>query len=104
MICGLNSILREAWTISHASDTGRMEKIKALSLAKDCYSMKLELLTNATVIDDAIRFVQPNRNFTRPDHDIEIKEPEKDRDEKKREIDGLSLQSEGKAMTVNTIF
>ncbi len=33
------------------------EKIQALSLAKDCYSMKLDLLTNATVVDDAIRFV-----------------------------------------------
>jgi hypothetical protein len=29
----------------------------ALSLAKDCYSMKLDLLTNGTVVDDAIRFV-----------------------------------------------
>jgi hypothetical protein len=33
------------------------DKIKALSLAKECYAMKLELLTNATVVDDAIRFV-----------------------------------------------
>ena len=33
------------------------EKIQALSLAKECYSMKLDLLTNATVVDDAIRFV-----------------------------------------------
>jgi hypothetical protein len=31
--------------------------IKALALAKECYAMKLELLTNATVVDDAIRFV-----------------------------------------------
>ena len=35
----------------------KREKIQALSLAKDCYSMKLDLLTNATVVDDAIRFV-----------------------------------------------
>ncbi|MFL6365097.1 MAG: hypothetical protein ACJ719_07850 [Nitrososphaeraceae archaeon] len=28
-----------------------------MSLAKDCYYMKLDLLTNATVVDDAIRFV-----------------------------------------------
>lgn len=41
-----------------------MEKIKALNLAKDCYSMKLELLTNAIVVDDAIRFVQSKRNPT----------------------------------------
>jgi hypothetical protein len=34
-----------------------MIKIQTLSLAKECYSMKLELLTNATVVDDAIRSV-----------------------------------------------
>ena len=33
------------------------EKIQASSLAKECYSMKLDLLTNATVVEDAIRFV-----------------------------------------------
>lgn len=32
-------------------------KIQALSLAKECYSMKLDLLTNSTVVDDAVRFV-----------------------------------------------
>ena len=62
-LCGLNSILREAWTISQASETGRMEKIKALSLAKDCYSMKLDLLTNAKVVDDAIRFIR-NKGYS----------------------------------------
>jgi len=31
--------------------------MQALLLAKECYSMKLDLLTNATVVDDAIRFV-----------------------------------------------
>jgi hypothetical protein len=31
--------------------------ITTIALAKDCYSMKLDLLTNATVVDDAIRFV-----------------------------------------------
>ncbi|HET7284647.1 MAG TPA: hypothetical protein VFI70_08170 [Nitrososphaeraceae archaeon] len=33
-----------------------------MSLAKDCYSMKLDLLTNATVVDDAIRFVSDRSN------------------------------------------
>ncbi|MFL6346479.1 MAG: hypothetical protein ACJ71A_13675, partial [Nitrososphaeraceae archaeon] len=41
---------------AHNTEDGR-QKIQALSLAKDCYSMKLDLLTNATVVDDAIRFV-----------------------------------------------
>jgi len=44
---GLTSILREAWkTATNAED--KREKIQALLLAKECYSMKLELLTNAT--------------------------------------------------------
>jgi hypothetical protein len=39
---GLNAILREAWTTSQQTEDKR-EKIQALSLAKECYSMKLEL-------------------------------------------------------------
>ena len=52
---GLTSILREAWNTA-ADSQDKREKIQALSLAKECYSMKVELLTNATVVDDAIRF------------------------------------------------
>ena len=40
---------------------GHKRKDLALSLAKECYGMKLELLTNATVIDDAMRFVSAHR-------------------------------------------
>jgi len=53
----LNAILREAWNTSQQTEDKR-EKIQALSLAKQCYSMKLDLFTNATVVDDAIRFVK----------------------------------------------
>jgi Trp operon repressor len=56
-LVGLNSILREAWSTAQQSHEKKREKIQALSLAKECYAMKLELLTNATVVDDAIRFV-----------------------------------------------
>jgi transposase len=54
-LVGLTSILKEAWITSATED--KREKLQALSLAKECYSMKLELLTNATVVDDAITFV-----------------------------------------------
>lgn len=43
--------------MSESDDHVKSDKIKALALAKECYAMKLELLTNATVVDDAIRFV-----------------------------------------------
>jgi hypothetical protein len=55
-LVGLNSILKEAWTMSQIESI-KSDKIKALALAKECYVMKLELLTNTTVVDDAIRFV-----------------------------------------------
>jgi hypothetical protein len=57
MFIGLNNILKEAWTMSKTDDSVKNDKIKALTLAKECYAMKLELLMNATVVDDAIRFV-----------------------------------------------
>ncbi len=55
-LVGINAITREAWNTANQTEDKR-EKIQALSLAKECYSMKLELLTNASAVDDAIRFV-----------------------------------------------
>src|SRR5512133_1156757 len=54
-LVGLTAILREAWNTSQQTED-RREKIQALSLAKECYSMNLDLLTN-TVVDGAIKFV-----------------------------------------------
>ena len=54
LLNAITAILKEAWnTAADAND--KREKIQALSLAKECYGMKLDLLTNATVVDDAIR-------------------------------------------------
>jgi hypothetical protein len=53
---GLYAITREAWNTAQDTEDKR-EKIQALSLAKEYYSMNLALLTNATAVDDAIRFV-----------------------------------------------
>ena len=55
-LVGLNAITKEAWNTAQNTEDKR-EKIQALLLAKEYYSMKLDLLTNATVVDDAIRFV-----------------------------------------------
>jgi hypothetical protein len=53
LLVGLNALTKEAWNTAQQTEDKR-EKIQALSLAKECYSMKLDLLTNATVVDDAI--------------------------------------------------
>jgi hypothetical protein len=39
-------------------DGEKRERMQALSLAKKCYAMKLDLLSSATVIDRAVKFVE----------------------------------------------
>jgi hypothetical protein len=101
-LVGLNAITKEAWNTAQQTEDKR-EKIHALSLAKECYSMKLDLLTNATVVDDAIRFVSSNKakeelksaSNGRSEGNSESKEPDYDEDkdqveEEKQEQTGLS--------------
>ena len=54
-LVGLTAITKEAWNTANQTEDKR-EKIQALALAKECYSMKLDLLTNATVVDDAMPY------------------------------------------------
>jgi hypothetical protein len=105
-LVGLNAILKEAWSTSQQAADKR-EKIQALSLAKECYSMKLDLLTNATVVDDAIRFVTSNANDNRhteavkPKADAWILENKKDCDIQRSEEES-EYRSEG--TTANQTF
>jgi hypothetical protein len=50
--------------MSRMDNSVKSDKIKALGLAKECYAMKLELLTNATVVGDAIGFVASHAAHT----------------------------------------
>jgi hypothetical protein len=78
---GLTSILKEAWITATITEDKR-EKIQALSLAKECYSMKLELLTNATVVDDAIRFVTDKSPSNLKGNNASIQQEENERQER----------------------
>jgi hypothetical protein len=99
-LVGLNAITKEAWTTA-ANTEDKREKIQALSLAKECYSMKLDLLTNATVVDDAIRFVsQKSRkkieSTNRGNEDkTESNEPDynEDKDQLEEEGDGSCIST-----------
>src|SRR5919199_5188350 len=70
-LVGLTAITKEAWNAAQNTEDKR-EKIQALSLAKECYSMKLDLHTNATVVDDAIKFVEKSSRSRRNDDDDDI--------------------------------
>jgi predicted transcriptional regulator len=108
-LVGLTAILREAWSTSYRTEDKR-EKIQALSLAKECYSMKLDLLTNATVVDDAIRFVseKSNENLKSSANDNneydkeESSEP--DYDEDKDQLEEEQEEKTGEITTTNQIF
>jgi hypothetical protein len=99
----INAITKEAWNTAQQTEDSR-EKVQALSLAKECYSMKLELLTDATVVDDAIRFVsQQSRQDLKSSHnsnedDKESNEPDCDEDK-----DQLEEEQEEETREIKTI-
>jgi hypothetical protein len=104
-LVGLTAILREAWNTSQQTEDKR-EKIQALSLAKECYYMKLDLLTNATVVNDAIRFVSNKSNEKQKtsdsgnEDDNESKEPDYDEQEEKQEEETGEIND----TTINQVF
>ena len=104
-LVGLNAITREAWNTA-ANTEDKREKIQALSLAKECYSMKLDLLTNATVVDDAIRFVSNSRENPRSSgHNNNDKEEAKEHDYEEERDQLLEEQEEETAeVTTNQVF
>src|SRR5689334_15977201 len=105
-LVGLTAITKEAWnTADHTED--KREKLQALSLAKECYSMKLELLTNATVVDDAIRFVSQKSKEkikSSSEGDKESNEPDYDEDKDQLEEEQEEETGEMEAITRNRIF
>jgi hypothetical protein len=78
-------------------------------LAKECYSMKLELLTNASVVDDAIRFVsQKSKEKPKPysksgsvEDTKESNEPDYNEDEDQLEE---KQEEETREITINRVF
>jgi predicted transcriptional regulator len=124
-LVGLTAILREAWNTSQQTED-RREKIQALSLAKECYSMKLDLLTNATVVDEAIRFVSESEkskdkvkdqvkssassssssDSSNEDNNKESNEPDYDDNDEKSGKEGEEKQEEqtGEITTTNKVF
>jgi hypothetical protein len=96
-LVGLNAITKEAWNTSQNTEDKR-EKIHALSLAKECYSMKLDLLTNATVADDAIGYIRQKngRGKSKTDPSVVVIEEQEKNNKRKPESDN--------SLTINQVF
>jgi hypothetical protein len=65
-------ILQQAWKMSLDKLAERRERIAAMILIKDCYAMKLDLLSSATVIDRAMKFVERNRGLKPQNMEVRI--------------------------------
>jgi transposase len=107
-LVGLNAITKEAWNTAQQTEDKR-EKIQALSLAKECYSMKLDMLTNATVVDDAIRFVsqrsKENLKSLTSDNESYKRSNEYDYDADKDQLEeGQEEETAEVATTTNQVF
>ena len=107
-LVGLNAITKEAWNTA-ANTEDKREKIQALSLAKECYSMKLDLLTNATVVDDAIRFISTNKskeNLRSSGNNNEVDKEESNEPDYDKGIGELKEEQEEETckMTINQVF
>ncbi len=76
-ISGLEEIIKEGWIVCiNAEKIGNTkDKLQSLALIKDTYSTKMDLLTNASLLQDSIKFVQENKekidrgNLPQPIHE-----------------------------------
>jgi hypothetical protein len=107
MSCWVKCNYKRSMSIAQSTEDNR-EKIHPLSLAKECYSMKLDLLTNATVVDDAIRFVSDSSkeklkssSSDSNGDDKESNEPDYDKDQLKEQEEETGEINEA---TINQFF
>jgi hypothetical protein len=105
---GKHSGTKKSNTAHNTED--KRKKIQALSLAKECYSMKLDLLANATVVDYAIRFVsqKPEEKLksasSNRDKSRKVSE-ESDYDEDQDQLEGEEEETgETSEATINEVF
>lgn len=83
-LLGINEILKTAWTMTYQNDIERREKLQALSLAKECYTTKLDLLTNSTILADAMKFVTRHQNQQQNQNDANGKDGKDDGNDMKQ--------------------
>jgi len=62
-LIGLNAILAKTWDIANNPHSNERDRLQAISVSMQAYSMKIDLLTNATVVERAVQFVERNKGL-----------------------------------------
>jgi hypothetical protein len=60
---GLGAILVKTWDISNSKDSSERDKLQALSTGMESYRMKLDLLSNTSVVERAVSFVDRHQRM-----------------------------------------
>jgi hypothetical protein len=66
-LCALDTILKHTFEILQTSDDNR-EKLQAMQLFRDTHIVKLELLSNATTIDNALHNIRSKQQQSQQQH------------------------------------
>jgi hypothetical protein len=92
-IIGLTSILRESWDAAQVATNSR-EIMSALALAKECYSLKLDMLTNASAINEAIDFVKKKKQWREAEQKADEVKAKSGRESPAEQTQNEELESE----------
>jgi hypothetical protein len=98
----LNSLQKKAWERSEKSNVEERTQIQALCLARDCVINKLELLTNATVVDNAMKFAHESKDKLKLTKKKGSKDSEEPDDKKNSDTQGEEKQEEDTKEIVST--
>jgi hypothetical protein len=62
-ISGLEEIIKEGWIVATQAEKigNTKDKLQSLALIKDTYNTKMDLLTNASLLQDSVKFVEQSR-------------------------------------------
>lgn len=61
-LVGLDIILAKTWDIANGMVSSERDRLQAVSIGIQAYSMKIDLLTNAIVVERAVQFVDKYRS------------------------------------------
>jgi hypothetical protein len=69
-LVGLDAILCRMSDIANNTESNSRDVLQATSVKMQAYAMKIDLLSNATVIEKAVQFVDRHRSFMTQNGDI----------------------------------
>ena len=68
-LVGLDAILWRTWQIANNTGSSDRDRLQAISVTMQAYNMKIDLLSNASVVERAVQFINRNRDDLTEEND-----------------------------------